>query len=143
MLVAEKAVSVFARGERHQVTRAQWEEEKGSISFRWNYPDQVQRYFSDRFMPKHSSNTRYAVLRYDTYPTSELHHPLRARVELQVLIIVYLSPRIASVQRYYVTIALFAHASWSKGKGGPAAYSERSSLPSASVVVLVVISLRL
>jgi hypothetical protein len=31
------------------------------MSFRWYYPDQVQRCFSDRVMPKQLSNTRHAV----------------------------------------------------------------------------------
>jgi len=45
--------------------------EKGrgkNMSFRWYYPDQVQRFFSDQVMPKQSSNTRHALTK-----TYEVH----------------------------------------------------------------------
>ena len=83
-------------------------------------------------MPKHSSNTRHAVLHYDTHPTSELHHPLRARV-----------PTSRPSKEMMSLLHRTFYASWSSGKGGPAAYPECSSFLSASVLVLVSISLRL
>jgi hypothetical protein len=44
-----------------QFTNIRGEGRGKSMSFRWYYPDQVQRCFSDRVMPKQSSNTRHAV----------------------------------------------------------------------------------